>query len=146
MAKFVFSMESMLRLKTRIEEQKEQEFAKALKKLYEEQEVLQKMNVDKEFAIKKLKGDIGIKITPIEFGRLNRYIEFMKEKMEIQKTVIIKAEKFVEEKRLNLIEATKERKMLDKLKERKFEEYIDEEKKKEQKVVDEIVSYKYSEA
>ena len=146
MAKFVFQMESMLRLKSRIEDQKKQEFAKALQRVEEEKAVLEKFFRDKSDAINKLKGDINIRISPIDFGLTNRYIEFTKEKIVIQKGVIIKVEQLLEQARLELVEATKERKMLDKLKEKKFEEYIDEEKKQEQKMVDEIVSYKYSKA
>jgi len=145
MAKFKFKMASLLNLKARMEEQKEQEFSKAMKKLAEEKEKLAKHYADKHDAVQKFKGAASAKINPADFGMLNNFIEFMKKQIIIQQGVIIKAEQFVEQKRLELIEATKERKMLEKLKERAFEEYLEEEKKQEQKINDEIVSYKYSE-
>ena len=52
----------------------------------------------------------------------------------------------VEQKRLVLLNAMKERKVLEALKEKEMENYFREELKKEQKIIDEIVSYKYNKA
>lgn len=144
MAKFIFSMQSLLSLKSRMEEQKKQEFGKAMGKLEEEREVLSKLKTEKHTVILGFKDGISNKVNPQDFQNINNYIEFLKKKIAIQMNVIIKAEKEVEKKRKALIEATKERKMLDKIKEKKYEQYIEEEKKQEQKIIDEIVSYKYS--
>ena len=59
---------------------------------------------------------------------------------------INKAKEIVEEKRLALLEAMKERKVLETLKEKEKENYFKEELKNEQKIIDEIVSYKYNKA
>ena len=56
------------------------------------------------------------------------------------------AEDFAEDKRVELVEAMKERKMLDVLKENDKAEYNKEQLLKEQKIVDEIVSYQYNNA
>ena len=60
--------------------------------------------------------------------------------------IVNKAKDFVEEKRLALLEAMKQRKVLEALKEKGKENYFKEELKKEQKMIDEIVSYKYNKA
>ena len=67
-------------------------------------------------------------------------------KIEEQMQNINKAKEIVEEKRLALLEAMKERKVLETLKEKEKENYFKEELKNEQKIIDEIVSYKYNKA
>lgn len=143
MAKFNFGMQSILNLRERLEEQKEQEFAKALQILTAAKQLMENLNQQKSGAILKLKDEIGIQIKPIDFQQYSNYIEVIKQKIENQKEAIVQAEKFVEKKRLELIESTKERKMMEELKENEFEEYIEEGKKTEQKQVDEIVSYRF---
>lgn len=145
MAKFIFSMSSILSLKSRIEEQKRQELGEAITKLEDEKAIFEEFNKQKQISLVKLKHDMNDKINAVNFKNINNYIEFIKKKISIQMDVIIEAEKHVEKKRLELLEATKEKKMFEKIKEKKYEEYIAEEKKQEQKVIDEIVSYKYNE-
>ena len=90
----------------------------------------------------KEKGKNGI--TPQELITYNNYMERLKRSIEIQKVVIEKAKKAVEQARLELVEAAKQRKMFETLKEKQMEEYWDEYYKKEQAQLDEIVSYKYN--
>ena len=141
--KFKFQMQGILNLKESIAEQKEQEFGKAMQILANEKTKLELLYQDKENTVQELRGATGRKINPFDFQTLNNYIEYLKIKIISQKEVIIKAQQFVEIKRVELIEATKEKKMLDKLKETKLEEHKEEEKQAEQKTVDEIVSFKH---
>ena len=143
MAKFKFEMANILSLKENIATQKEQEFGKAVQLLVAEQKKLDDLEKNKSDAMAYLRGEMGIKIQPAEFQRTQVYVEFLKEKIKEQKEVIKRALQFVEHKRYELIEATKEKKMLEKLKEKKFEAYTEEEKQAEGKTVDEVVSYKY---
>ncbi|MCL1996891.1 MAG: flagellar export protein FliJ [Defluviitaleaceae bacterium] len=143
MAKFIFQMESILNFKTRIAEQKEQEYAKALHNLATQRGILAGYYNDKEQTISTLKGEMGVRIAPLDFKIYTNYIEAVKKKIERQKKVITKAEEFAEKKRLELVEATKEKKMMEKLKENKYEEFMEEEKRNEQKQVDEVVSYRF---
>ena len=71
-------------------------------------------------------------------------MSYIKNKIEEQETVVKSAEDFAESKRVELVEAMKERKMLDVLKENDKAEYNKEQLLKEQKIVDEIVSYQYN--
>ncbi len=68
----------------------------------------------------------------------------MKFKIEEQAIKVKRANAEVEKKREELVEATKEKKKFEKLKENQHENYIIEEKRSEQRVTDEIVSYKYN--
>ncbi|MCL1936563.1 MAG: flagellar export protein FliJ [Defluviitaleaceae bacterium] len=144
MSKFKFKMESVLNLKERIAEQKEQEFGKAMQALAKEKTILENYYTDRKNAISQLKSEMeSSNLKPIDFQILSNYIESTKVKIVNQEKLIKKAEQFVEFKRRELVEATKEKKMMEKLKENEFEEYIDETKKKEQKTVDEIVSFRF---
>ncbi|MCL1924806.1 MAG: flagellar export protein FliJ [Defluviitaleaceae bacterium] len=148
MAKFKFELQPILGFKEQVENQKELEFAKTLNIVAKEREKLEGLFAEKDSSLKKFKGEVcpvgGSKLLPTEFIRLNNYIEHLKKCIERQKDVLMKAELILEQKRLALIEASKERKTLDKLKENKFEEHLFEEKQSEQKIIDEVVSYKHS--
>ncbi|MCL2610400.1 MAG: flagellar export protein FliJ [Defluviitaleaceae bacterium] len=145
MAKFNFELQPILGFKEQIESQRELEFAKILALVAKEKETLKGFYAEKDISIKKFKGEIvSEKLFPENFIQLNNYIEHLKKAIERQKDVIMKAEIILEQKRQALIEASKERKTLDKLKENKFEEFKFFEKQGEQKIIDEVVSYKHS--
>jgi flagellar FliJ protein len=67
----------------------------------------------------------------------------MKNKIANQKENVINAEKDVDIKRENLVKAVQERKILDKLKEKKYQEYLKDQGKKDQLLVDELNSFKF---
>jgi len=83
-------------------------------------------------------------ITPKDFIVYNNYMQRLKQAIEIQKQVVERAKQAVENARRELVEAAKERKKFETLKEKKLEEYWEEYYKKEQLALDEIVSYKYN--
>lgn len=72
------------------------------------------------------------------------YISSLAKKVEDQNKNIKEANDVVDKYREELIKIVKERKMLEKLREKKLNEYLIEMSKDEQKRMDEIVSYKYS--
>jgi len=137
-------MESFLGVKEKIEEQKKLDYGKALKKLDEEKNLLKLFIEKKNNIIFAMRSSISSGIKSAELKRYNEYIYYIKNKIEEQEIVVKNAEDFAENKRLELVEAMKERKMLDVLKENDKAEYNKEQLLKEQKVVDEIVSYQYN--
>ena len=70
-------------------------------------------------------------------------MERLKKSISIQEKVVEKARENVEKARIELVNAAKERKMFETLKEKKMEEYWEEYYRKEQITLDEIASYKY---
>lgn len=145
MAKFKFRMQNFLSLRERIEEQKKLDYGRAVAKREHEKQVKAALILRRESYIttfrEQIKGEV---INPIEVQSYNDYIDWLKHKIIEQEKVVILAEKFAESKRLELVEAMKERKMLEKLKEKDAEVFRIEEKLTEQKLVDEIVSYRYN--
>ncbi len=146
MAGFKFRMQSFLGVKEKIEDQKKLEYGKALKKLDDERNLLKELCDKKENLIYSIRNSIHSGIRPEELRRYNSFLDYIKRKIEDQKNVVKKAEEFAENKRLELVEAMKERKMLDVIKENDKIEYNKEQLLKEQKIVDEIVSYQYNNA
>ncbi len=144
MAKFAFRLQSYLNLKEKLEEQKKLEYGKALAKLEEERKLKVSMENEKEETIASFKKGVSGAINSMEIQSFNNHIELLKRQIKQQEKVIAAAEKFVDTKRQELVEAVKNRKMLEKLKEKAKDEYIIEEKLGEQKIVDEVTSYRYS--
>lgn len=144
MAKFKFKLQSFLGIKEKIEEQKKNEYGKAIKIL--EQEKLKKAKLLNQHSdtLNELREKINGGIKPDELQQYNNFIAYLINKIKEQELAILRAQKLVDQKREELVNAMKERKMLEILKENKYTEYIKEEKKSEQKIIDEIVSFKYN--
>ena len=144
MARFKFRLQSVLTVKEKIEDLKKNEFGKAVMALAEAQRIKAEMEATRDKAIEDFRREIHEGIDPVAFGRYNHFIDNVKLAIKRQEFVVEQCEAFVELKRQELVEAMRDRKTLETLKDNDFEEFLIEEKKQEQKVVDEIVSYKGS--
>ncbi|MCX7710687.1 MAG: flagellar export protein FliJ [Clostridia bacterium] len=144
MAKFVFKFQPLLDLKTQMEDSLKNELGKAIQKLEQEKEVLRTMETEREECIRQFNEKSSQGIVVERLKEYNLYISHLKERMEKQKENIKAAQKNVDKVREQLIKVVQERKMLDKLKEKKLEEYKKEQLVQEQKVIDEVVSFKYT--
>ena len=146
MAKFVFRFAGNLRVKLRMEELKKLEYGKALAALEAERQKKAAMLLERENTINSFRDSINKEITPYDLQMHNNYLSLLKNMIIKQDGAIKKAEETAEIKRLELVEAMKERKIMEKLREKDREVFIKEEQLKEQKIQDEIVSYRYSRA
>lgn len=144
MSKFVFKLESFLKIKEKLEDSAKTEYGKAILKLEEEKDILNKLENQKLGAILKFKESLNYTINPFNIKNMNEFIKIIDIKILNQMENVQKAFEFSEEKRQNLIDAMKERKIFETLKEKEKEAYIKEILQKEQKIIDEIVSYKYN--
>jgi len=144
MAKFIFRLQPILGLKEKIEDLKKNEFGKAVALLAMERQKKIEMEQLKADTIDGFRDSIKQGINPDDIRQHNWYINKLKHMIEKQVQVIFRAEAHVEEKRAELVEAMREKKTLETLKENEFEEYLEEEKRAEGKIVDEIVSYQSS--
>ena len=146
MAKFIFNMQGLLNIKEKLEEQAKTEYGKALNKLEEEKNILLNLENKKQENILSFRESINKGVKPNYINSINQYISLIEKKIEAQIETVNKTKDFVEERRVILLNSMKERKVLEALKEKEKENYFKEEIKKEQKIIDEIVSYKYNEA
>lgn len=144
MAGFVFKLESFLKIKEKLEEKAKTEYGKAISKLEEEKNILEQFENKKIQTITDFKNSIEKNINTYQIKCINEFIVLIDKKIEEQKENVQKAYEFSEEKRKELINTMKDKKMFETLKEKEKENYIKEVLQKEQKIVDEIVSYKYN--
>lgn len=132
MPKFKYRMQSILNLKYKMESQARTEFGVAKANLNKQEELLETLIQRKNIYFeegKKLRNEA--KLSPFEIRRNYSYIDRMDEAIEIQNTLIKEAERIVDKKRDILINEMKERKIHEKLREKAFERYMQEEKKAE---------------
>lgn len=143
MACFRFSMQNILDMKEKLEDQAKNEYAQANARLLREQEKLEKIVARREEAREKLKLVLCETLSVDEIRTRENAVEVLKFCAMQQQLVVIRCEKEVEVAREKLSEAMKERKIFEKLREKAFEEFVFEENRKEQKEVDELMSYKH---
>ena len=143
MARFVYRMQSILNIKIQMENQAKMEFGQAQRRLLEEEERLEGLYNRKEFYLeegRKLRMD-SLKVLSL---RDNEYAVARREEyIEAQKEAVRNAELQVEEARQKLQEVMTERKAQERLREKAFEQFMQEENAREGKEVDELTSYTY---
>jgi len=144
MAKFIYRMQSIFNIKVKMEEQAKMEFAAARMHLNEEEEKLQVLSDRKENYQnegRELRKN-GLKVREIMENR--NAIAIMDEYMRIQRQQVRLAEEQLEKARYKLQLARQESKTQERLREKAFEQFMQEENANEAKEVDELVSYTHS--
>ncbi|CUH92391.1 flagellar export protein FliJ [Herbinix luporum] len=143
MKKFRYSMESILNIKFKLEDQAKLAYAEARNRLSMEEEKLQKMEQKKLFYEEEQRKFSNSKLNLITMKQLSEAIEIMSFNIENQKVVVNAAAKRLEIARIRLNEAMIERKTHEKLKEKAWQEYLMEYEAQEQKEIDERNSFNH---
>jgi len=143
MARFIFPLQNILNMKEKLEEQAKNDYSRANMRLQEAEEELQVLVNRKKEAEGILKEKMLATLNVEEIRMRENNIEILKMYIRQQMLVIKQREKEVEVAREHLNEAMKERKTYEKLREKAFDKFKVEENKKEQKEIDELVSYRY---
>ena len=143
MARFHYSMQSILNIKMKMETQKKQAFSAARAVLDQEEEKLQGLILRKrgyeEEAVGLLSGDLKLRDIQENNTAMLRMDGFIAD----QQVCVSAAEEKLELARAEMTEAMKERKTHENLKEKAFAQFMLEENRRESKVVDELTSYVY---
>lgn len=143
MARFRYSMQSILNIKMKMETQAKQEFSTARAALDEEEERLQALYDRKsgyeETGMKLLCGTLKLR----EINENKMAIRCMEDYIDKQRISVNMAEEKLERARERLAEVRMERKTHEKLKEKAFDAFLMEEKRQESKEIDELTSYTY---
>ena len=144
MAKFIYRMQNILDIKYKIESQARSHYSNMQAKVLEEERKLEQM-----FARKKelednyremAMGTINVR----ELADAKNAIEFQRKAIKSQLVEVKVANKNLENARMRLNEVIKDRKTHEKLREKAFDEFLQELSEEEKKEIDELVSYKYS--
>ena len=143
MARFIYSMQKILNIKIRLEDQAKLEFGMAQARLIAEQEKLQtlyerKAGYEDDYR-RYSEGVLDLQKMQEAKEASLRMDDFIVD----QKERIRRAEDELEVERRKLTAAIQERKIQEKLRERAFEQFLEEEKAAERKEIDELTSYTY---
>ena len=138
---FRFKLQRVLDLKLKQEDEKKNQIAtliQAIKTKEDELEALISEKKQKEFSLNDNRKR-GISI--LEIRNINQYLLFLDKKINTLRFEISSLESNLNQKRLEYLELQKERKTFEKLKEKDYEKYIYNEKKEEEKMIDQIVTF-----
>lgn len=144
MAKFVYRMQNILNLKQKIEDQEKIAFATAMQVLNEEQDKLTSLLVRQAGYESKLRELMSEAIDLDEITHTRQAINTMKHLVRDQMFAVQRAQASLEAARRRMEEATKERKMHEKLREHAFEDFKKELIAEDNKAIDQLVSFTYS--
>ena len=138
MKKFKYRLEPLLKLKAYREKEEQKVHAAALQKVYSQENSLVNINSDRSDNQKRLRNVQSGKLDLSLLSSYSRYFVKLKKDEFIGREMLKVFKKDTEEKRLKLLEATKQRKIYDKLKEKHHENYTHELEQLIQKEQDEI--------
>ena len=144
MKKFAFSLQSVLNLQYKIEDQEKQAFREASMKLTEEEDKLRELITQMEGYENDLKEALSGTLDVMEVNNIKHSIDVMKSRIRTQMIAVHVAEKNVEAARIRLTEAVVNRKTYEKMREKAFEEYRIEAEAEEGKEIDELVSFRHA--
>jgi flagellar protein FliJ len=143
MQKFGFRLESVLNLKSQLEDNAKNSLARATRELESQLDCLEGLKNVNEGSMNSLNAEVDVGIPVYRIMVYNSYLSYLKNKIIDQKENVNIAEQDVDINRESLIKAMQERKILEKLKEKKYQEYQKEQNKVEQLLIDELNSFKF---
>ena len=143
MKKFKFSLETVLNYRKKLEQSCKEELSHLEVKYRKEEEILGGIcaRLDlrlHEFARKQRQG-----CTSEEINRYYRYIQDLDRRIVAQREVLEGVNRALDQKREELMELAKARKVVERLRQRKEEEHRKEVLREEGKILDEISTNKY---
>lgn len=143
MAKFVYSMQNILDMKEKLERQEKNDYSRANVRLLEAQDELERLKDRQREQEEKLRQNLKESMQVLQIREAENGVEVIKMYVKQQMLRVKQRERELEEARTRLALAMRERKTFEKLREKAFQQFMEEENKKEQKEVDELVSYRY---
>lgn len=144
MAKFVYKMQNLLDIKYKLEAQAKSDYAAAAAKLAEEEEKLAALYLKKRSYESHGKELLLDRINVLELKANKDAINAIKSMIRTQSLEVHVAQKNLEAQRLRLSEIMVDRKTYEKLKENKFQEFLQELSAEESKEVDQLVSFNFN--
>ncbi|MBQ8165664.1 MAG: flagellar export protein FliJ [Lachnospiraceae bacterium] len=144
MAKFLYRMQNILDIKYKLEEAAKQEYAEAVRLLAIEEEKLELLEHRRYGYYLDYNDSIKGRLDFVKIDECGNAMDIMDEMIVAQNEVIREKSKEVEKARNKLNTVMQERKMHEKLKENKFEEFKQEINEAEAKETDQVVSYQFN--
>ncbi len=139
---FKFKLQRVLDLKLKQENEKKNQISTLMQAIKEKEEELENFKNEKRQKELSLNENRKKGISILEIRNISHYLLFVEKKMNIVRLEISSLETNLNQKRLECLELQKERKTFEKLKEKEYEKYLYNEKKEEEKTIDQIVTFK----
>ncbi|MFR2234624.1 MAG: flagellar export protein FliJ [Lachnospiraceae bacterium] len=143
MAKFVYRMQNILDIKNKLEVQARNSYAAARMKLSQEEEKLDRMFEQKKAYEENYRQQLSGNINILQINICKNAIELCKNQIKKQLVEVKVASLNLEAAQKCLGEVMKERKIQEKLREKAYEEFLQELNDQEKKEIDELVSFRF---
>lgn len=144
MAGYKFRLQNILKLRESVEKNKKNEFGAATQRFESEKLKLEQLNAEMYNMCCEIEKSIAEGTSAGEMVLQQQYKEYYKYSISNQIVKVRMAEEYLESCRLELVKAVQDKKMLEKLKEMDYQKYTYTEQKSEEKLVDDLVSFKGS--
>lgn len=144
MAKFFYTMQNILDIKLQLEDVAKQEYANAQAALSVEEQKLKALRDRRRGYMLEYSEAVFGKLDFLRIDECGNAIDVMEDLIAAQLEAVRIKSKELEKARQRLSELMQERKMHEKLKEKKFEEFLVELNEQEGKETDEVVSYRFN--
>lgn len=138
MKKFKYRLEALLRAKEQIEKERQKQHATALQQVYNQQQDLKRIDQSTSTTISQQRRGMTGSMSVAEMLVYCRYILKLKRDMLAGGELLKALEETEQKKRQSLVKASKERKVYEKLKERRREQFNDDVRSQTTKENDEI--------
>lgn len=143
MKKFAYSLESVLRVKSQIQENTKEQLRQAISLLRKEEENVRRLELRKKSYQEKKEQYARGGVEPPTLLLFDSYIRKIKREIKEAQARVAEAEARVDNLKVALLKITQECDMLKKLKEKEFAAYKKELSRHEQKLIDEIGARSY---
>ena len=140
-----FRLEPVLRVRQQREKQLQGEMARTFRRQMDEQALLSQMHENRQTQLELLSQHLTaerVEMTYVQFG--HAYLERLQSLVDRQSNVVKQAARATEKKRVQVVQAMKSRKVIDKLKEHWWECLLEEEQQRELKIMDEISTVQFN--
>lgn len=138
MKQFKFKLETVLKVKTRIEDLRKLELGEAEFRREKARLELSRCQEEVTINIRLYREKFQQRINPDEANNYYQYLTWLNHQVDLASLKLQECEKEVAERRQRLIEASKEKKILEKLKEKAYQDYQAEQLNAEINFLDEL--------
>lgn len=143
MAKFVFSLESLLKVKTIKKRKIEKDIAEAKQRLEEAQNLLDEIKAQKKAIQSKIKKNSSNGIKVFDLKEYRSYFQLLSEREEQQIAKCQQLEKKWKTIMAELVDIYNQIDVLERLKQEQYREYIYELEKVEERALEDLVNFKF---
>lgn len=140
MKKFKYRLESLLKIKRHLEKEKQKAHAHAMNQVQDQLDALDSIDLTRVTTLNDQRKVMSGRISLAEALVYSRYIMKLKKDRLTGDGLLSAYEKSAEKKRVALVEASRERQIYNKLKEKLKERYVKDQVHEERKQADEIAT------